>query len=59
MKKKLKDKKIFFKPNLTFLTPKEGVTTNFKIIRAISKFCLENGIEHAYGESDAGVFLDY
>ncbi len=54
--KNLKGKKIFFKPNLTFLTPKEGVTTNFKIIKAITKFCLENSIEHCYGESDAGAY---
>jgi len=54
--KKMKNKKIFFKPNLTFQTPKEGVTTNFKIIKAISKFCLENDIAHYYGESDAGAY---
>ena len=52
----LKNKKIFFKPNLTNLVPKDGVTTNIKMIKAISKFCFNNGINHVYGKGDAAAY---
>lgn len=53
---KLSGKRIFLKPNLTFITPKSGVTTTIKLLDLITNALINLNCKVVIGEGDAGAY---